>query len=443
MNNTNGSRKLLANRRKFLKTAGATTVVALSGCANNPGEDGSSGGVTKGSKWDNGKSIHFIGPTSESTWWRAMPAGNLIEAHKRDWDFSFSFPGWDPAAMNDEILTRAQNHDALIVNPASFGAHKQAIETAKSKYNTPVAGNKDGVGKGVTHNIQSSDGKMGKLMANKALDWLKEKYGSPNGKTIVHFQGDPDVTGWNKRAKSVKSLMKNNPNVNYKQIAAGGTINSWSNAAQTYFSGNRADAVLADSDGAYSQVILNALAANNMLYHAEHEKHIFVAGIDGYPSSAMFVRKGLQDITVPQTPFCITQNISKLFYDHILNDPSIQKSGKEIPEVPIGTTTKTPEDPVDLYWGESKGKIKIEKSDYGVPVGISPPEPYALSRDNCNKHNHWANVWPAWKGRTELMDVEFNTQGKKPGYVDKLVNEFNKKLKNGDYGEKLDYLSKI
>lgn len=452
MSNDSSYPGAVSNRRSFIKGAGAATVVALAGCTDDAGGNGggtdggsgtSGGAVTDSLEWENGKSIHFLGPTSESTWWRAMPAGHLIEAQKRDWKLSFSFPGWDPAAMNDAIRSRAQNHDALVLNPAAFEAHTQAIDQAWNQYNTPVAGNNDGVGAGVTHNIQSANAPMGELMATRALEWLDENRGGREGKTVAHFQGDPNVTGWRLRAEGVQSVMEKNSEVNYVEIASGSGVSSWSEAAQTYFSSNSADAILTDSDGAFSQVIINALSANDMLYHNGHDKHIFLAGIDGYPSSSMYVRKGLQTITVPQTPFAITQNISKMFYEHILNDPSIQQSGAERPKVPTDATAKAPTDPVEMYWGESEGSITMEMSDYDVPIGTTPPKPYVISRDNVNEHNHWSNVWPAWKGRTDLMDVEFNAQSDKPDYVDELVSEFNNNLKSGKYGERLDYLDRI
>jgi ABC-type sugar transport system substrate-binding protein len=460
---SSGNRR--SSRRRFLKTAGTACVLAsFAGCTggggdggsgdggggsgdgdgdgggSGDGDGGSDGATTEQKGWKHGKTIHYIGPPAESTWWRSMPAGHMIEANKRGWEFSFSTPGWDAAKINDQIVQFAQQKDALVVNPVAFKGHVQTIKNVQEKHNTPVVGNKDLVGGAVSHNIQSADIEMGKMMAERAIQHIEDRHGTTEDKTLVHFQGNPDFTGWERRIRAVNSVMDEHPEMNYEEIKTGGTVSGWADAAKTYFANNTADAIVSDSDGAYTRSILQALGANDQLYYVGHDEHVFVAGIDGYPSSLQYVRKGLQDLTVPQVPYGITLNIARLFHEQVL-DPAVQR-GKEIPRVEPGTSVGAPDDPVDIYWGPGD-EITLEESEFGVPLANAPPEVYGITIDNVNTEMHWGNFLPAWVGRTDLMDVTFDPEGEKPDAVAGLADEFDQKLEGGEYGERIDYLSKI
>ena len=439
MADKNNARRPRVNRRSFIKSAGVASVVALAGCS---GDGGGNGGSTESLEWNHGKTIHYIGPPTESTWWRLMPAGHAIEAHKNGWEFSFTAPGWDPAEVNDQITNYAQSKDALIVNPVAYQSHIQTIERVQEDFNTPVVGNKDLVGGAVSHNIQSADYELAELMVEDAINFLDEKRGGRQGKTVVHFQGNPDFTGWRRRMEQVRQSMKNYPDVEYVEVTTDGTVSGWADSARTYFANNTADAVISDSSGAYTRGIMDAMAANDMLYYKGHENHIYVGGIDGYPSALQYIRKGLQDLDATQVPINITQNISKIFYDQIL-DPSVQQPNKEIPQAEVGTEITSVTDPVDVYWGPSESLTLEMADDFDVPIANAPPEVYGIRADNVNEENHWGNVFPAIMERTDIMDVDFDVQGEQPSEYAGLVDEFEENLEAGEYGEKLDYLSEF
>ena len=423
-----------SGRREFLKAAGGVSTVALAGCTG--GNDTTNTGSTGEDGWTHGKSIHYIGPPLDSVWWRTMAIGHAIVAHQRGWDFSFTTPGWDAAAVSDEILVQAQRNDALIVNPVAYEAHVSTIERVKSEFGVPVVGNKDLVGGAVSHNIQSDDYSLAEVMVEKAMAFIEDSRGSLGGSTLVHFQGNPDFTGWRRRIEQVRESMKEYPEVEYVEIATNGTVADWADAAQTYFSNNDADAVVSDSSGAFTRGIMDALAANDKLYYVGDDNHVFVGGIDGYPSATHYVRRGLQDLDMPQVPYNITINIANIFHDQILQ-PDLIANG-EIPTAEVGTTIEQITEPFEIYMGP--GSVELEMSEYGVPIASLPPNPLPVTIDNVNDYNIWGNAHVGLVERTDLMDVEFDVQGEPPAEVEELTAQFESKLSNGDFGERLEYL---
>jgi hypothetical protein len=105
--------------------------------------------------------------------------------------------------------------------------------------------------------------------------------------------------------------------------------------------------------------------------------------------------------------------------------------------------SEKPTDPVDLYWGEDSEAVQLEEhEETGVPIAAVPSAPYAITQDNVNEHNHWANAYVAMIGRTDLLEEEWDAPGD-DSEVQSLIDEFESNLEAGEYGETQDYLQDL
>jgi len=375
-------------------------------------------------EFKNGKTVWLLMPYTGEFWWN-MLVTFLEKAVEADgWNFNFTTAEGSDTTQFEQITTYAQQADILFVNPTTMTAINEAVRIAEEQYHTPVVIYKDYITGAARLCIQYSDFEAAQAMAEEAVKWIEAKYGTTSGKTVIALNGDLRLSGWKLRADGFRWIKENHPEINFIEINGGLTPEGWADVVEASIGGAGADAValLAASDGPYLLGALNALEKYGKLYYVGDPDHIFVASIDGKPSTLTWLRYGYIDTVYSQTPDSIAKSLWKIAKDHILKDPSYQYSPYKIPEVPLPLNVKQPE---GCYWGGENLVMTVEKVSYSeTPMGTTPSP--RVDRNNVNTWELWGNSIVRLIGEDLSPVPKFSAKGKEPEWSKKLIDEYNK-----------------
>ena len=370
-----------------------------------------------------GKTVWLLMPYTGEFWWN-MLVTFLGEAVKADgWNFNFTTAEGSDTTQFEQVTTYAQQADILFCNPTTMTAINEAVRIAEEQYHTPVVIYKDYITGAARLCIQYSDLEAAQAMAKEAVKWIEEKYGTTRGKTVIALNGDLRLSGWKLRADGFRWIKENHPEINFVEINGGLTPEGWADVAEASIGGAGADAValLAASDGPYLLGALNALEKYGKLYYAGDPKHIFVASIDGKPSTLVWLRRGYIDTVYSQTPDSIATSLWKIAKEYILKDPSYQYPPYKIPEIPLPLEVKQPE---CCYWGGKDLVMTVEKVPYSeTPMGTTPSP--RVDRNNVNTWELWGNSIVRLIGEDLSPVPTFTAKGTEPAWSRKLMSEYN------------------
>ncbi len=374
-------------------------------------------------EFKHGKTAWLLMPYTGEFWWDMLVTFLQEEVEKDGWNFRFSNAEGSDTKQFDLIVNCAQQADVIFLNPTSMSGVNEAVRLAEEQYHTPVMVYKDHITGKARVCIIYNDYEAAKVMAMEAVEWIKEKYGTTEGKTVIALNGELTHGGWGYRCEGFRWIKENHPEINLIEVVGGMTPEKWADAIDACLAGSGKDAVaiLSASDGAYLLGALQALEKHGKLYYADDPNHIYIASIDGKPSTLMWLRYGYIDKVYSQTPDSIAASIWQIAKEYILKDASYQYPPHEMPEIPLPLEVRQPE---GCYWGgeDEIMVIDIDPSFSEAPVGMTPACP--IDKNNINDWRLWGNRIVKSVG-FDLDPVPiFEAQGEKPEWVDTLVKEF-------------------
>ena len=373
-------------------------------------------------KFKHGKTVWLLMPYTGEFWWNTI-VEYVGKAVKLDgWNFNFTTAEGSDTTQFDQITTYAQKADILFVFPTSFTGINEAVRIAEEQYHCPVVVYKDFITGAARVCAQYNDLEAGELMAKEAVKWIQKKYGTTKGKTVISLNGDLKFSGWRLRCDGFRWIKKNHPEINFVEIIGGLTPEGWADVAQACIAGPGSEAValLAASDGPYLLGALDALAKYGKLYYTGDPKHIFVASIDGKPSTLTWLRHGYIDTVYSQTPDSIAVSLWGIAKKYILKDASYQYPPYEMPKIPTPLKVKQPK---GCYWGGENLVMTVERvPDTKTPMGTTPSP--RVDRNNVNTWGLWGNSIVKLIGEDLDPVPAFEAKGKEPAWSKKLLSDY-------------------
>jgi ABC-type sugar transport system substrate-binding protein len=373
-------------------------------------------------EFKHGKTVWLLMPYTGEFWWNMLVTflGNAVKAD--GWNFNFTTAEGSDTTQFEQITTYAQQADIIFCNPTSMTAVNEAIRIAEEEYHCPIVVYKDYITGAARVCAQYNDLEAAQMMAKEAVKWIQEKYGTTKGKTVISLNGDLKLSGWKLRCDGFRWIKENHPEINYVEINGGLTPEGWADVAEACIAGPGADAValLAASDGPYLLGALQALEKYGKLYYVGDPKHIFIASIDGKPSTLTWLRLGYIDTVYSQTPDSIAASLWQIAKDHILKDPSYQYPPYEMPKVPVPLKVKQPK---GCYWGGEDLVMTVEMVSYSkTPMGTTPCP--RVDRNNVNTWGLWGNSIVKLIGEDLAPVPTFAAKGKEPEWSKKIMDEY-------------------
>jgi ABC-type sugar transport system substrate-binding protein len=403
----------MRSRRTFVVMCILTIVVMLGICS----------ALGQQQDFKNGKTVWLLMPYTGEFWWDMLVTFLKEQVEKDGWNFQFSNAEGSDTMQFDQIVNCAQRADIIFLNPTSISGVNEAVRIAEEQYHTPVVVYKDHISGKARVCALYDDYEAAKKMAMEAVDWIKKKYGTTEGKTVIALNGELTHSGWSFRYQGFRWIKENHPEINFVEVIGGMTPEGWADAVDAALAGPGADAVaiLAASDGPYLLGALQALEKRGKLYYVDDPNHIYVASIDGKPSTLMWLRYGYIDTVYSQTPDAIAASLWQIAKEYILKDASYQYPPYKMPEIPLPLQVKQPE---GCYWGGEDLVMTIDKVDFSeTPTGRTPAP--RVDRNNVNDWRLWGNKIIKSVGFDLDPVPTFDVKGQKPEWVDTLVKEFN------------------
>ncbi len=369
-----------------------------------------------------GKTVWLLMPYTGEFWWQMLVTflGNAAKAD--GWNFNFVTAEGSDTSQFDQITTYAQQADILFVDPTSMTALNEAIRIAEEQYHCPVVVYKDYITGASRLCAQYNDLEAGQMMAKEAVKWIEKKYGTTKGKTVIALNGDLNLSGWKLRCDGFRWIKENRPEINFVEIIGGLAPEGWADVSDSCIAGPGADAVaiLAGSDGPYLLGALQALDKHGKLFYVEDPNHVYVASIDGKPSTLSWLRMGYIDTVYSQTPDSIAASLWQLAKQYILKDASYQKAPYKMPTVPTPLTVKQPK---GTFWGGDNLVMKVEKVSYSkTPMGTTPSP--RVDKNNVNTWGLWGNSIVKLIGEDLDPLPTFAAQGNEPAWSAKLLSDY-------------------
>jgi ABC-type sugar transport system substrate-binding protein len=408
---------------KKTKRIGLKAAIVIVICVAIIGAAGVYPAMSQPKEFKHGKTVWLLMPYTGEFWWNMLVTflGNAVKAD--GWNFKFTTADGSDTTQFDQITTYAQQADILFVDPTSMTAENEAIRIAEEQYHCPVVVYKDYITGASRVCAQYNDLEAAQLMAKEAVKWLQEKYGTLKGKTVIALNGDLKLSGWKLRCDGFRWIKEHHPEINFVEINGGLTPEGWADVAEACISGPGSDAValLAGSDGPYLLGALSALEKHGKLYYVGDSNHVYIASIDGKPSTLTWLRRGYIDTVYSQTPDSIAVSLWKIAKDYILKDPSYQYPPYKMPQVPTPLTVKQPE---GCYWGGDDLVMTVERVPYSkTPMGTTPSP--RVDRDNVNTWRLWGNSIVKLIGEDLNPVPTFPAKGTEPAWCSKLISEYN------------------
>lgn len=340
-------------------------------------------------EFKHGKTMWLLHVYTGEFWWNTIQEFLKQQVEADGWKFNFVSADGSDTTQFDQIITYAQQADILFVYPTSTNGINVAVKEAEEKYHCPVVAYTNYITGKSRECVMYDDLTAGQLMAQEAVKWIQDKYGTTVGKTVIAINGDLTMSGWKLRQDGFDWVKANHPEINYIQIVGGLTPEGWADVADSCIAGagGKVDAIISASDGAYLLGTLQALAKYGKLYYKGDPKHVFIASIDGKPSTLQWLRYGYIDTVFAQVPDVMAAAQWQLAKEYILKDASYQSAPYTIPEIPLPLTIKQP---AGTYWGGEDLVATLDKVDFSeTPIAISPLP--RITSDNVNTWEVYGN----------------------------------------------------
>ncbi|TYQ18234.1 UNVERIFIED_CONTAM: monosaccharide ABC transporter substrate-binding protein (CUT2 family) [Acetivibrio alkalicellulosi] len=387
--------------------------ISLTSCTKSNSE-------VQSNEFKHGKTVWLLMPYAGEYWWNTIIKYFELAVTKDGWNFNFDTADGSEVTQSEQIIAYAKQADILFVFPTSSTGINEAIRKAEEDYNCPVVSFKGFITEESRFSVIFDDYKAGELMAKEAVAWIKEKYGTTEGQTIITVNGDLRQSGWRLRQEGFDWIKENHPEINYISVTGGLSPSGWAEAIDESLSSidKAPAAILSGSDGSYLVGTISALEKYGMLYYVDHPNHIFIASIDGKPSTLAWLRNGLIDSVYAQVPDAISYSTWEIAKKYILKDASYQYAPYEMPKIPIPLIANQPK---GTYWGNEN--MSIETYDYSqTPIGKTPFP--IVTKDNVNTWDLYGNSIVKLLGEDLHPLPAFSPKGEAPSWSKSLLDEY-------------------
>jgi len=374
------------------------------------------------------KTVWLLMPYVGEYWWNTIVEYMEIAVERDGWQFNYDSADGSDETQSEQIITYAQQADILFVFPTSSTGVTDAIRRAEEEFHTPVVSFKGYITGKSRFSLIFDDKGAGETMAKEAVQWLQDKYGTTEGKTVITVNGDLKQSGWRLRQEGFDWIKANHPEINYISVTGGLTPEGWAKVIDSALAkaGDNVDAILSGSDGPYLLGTINALAKYGKLYYIEDPNHVFVASIDGKPSTLSWLRMGYVDTVYSQVPDAISFSAWDVAKKYILKDASYQYSPYKIPAIPVPLQIAQPK---GSYWGGKDVVATIEAFDYSeTPIGRTPFP--IVNKDNVNTWDLYGNSIVKVLGEDIDPLPTFKAKGTEPAWSKNLIDEYGAWKKN-------------
>jgi ABC-type sugar transport system substrate-binding protein len=383
----------------------------------------SEGNKPEQTEFKHGKTVWLLHVYTGEFWWNTIAQFLKQHVEADGWKFNFVSADGSDTTQFDQIITYAQQADILFVYPTSTNAINEAVRIAEEQYHCPVVSYTNFItGKSSGGCLMYDDETAGQLMAKEAVEWIQKKYGTTQGKTVIAINGDLTMSGWKLRQDGFDWIKKNHPEINYIEITGGLTPEGWADVADSCIAGagSNVDAIISASDGPYLLGTLQALAKYGKLYYKGDPNHVFIASIDGKPSTLSWCRYGYVDTVFAQVPDVMAAVQWDLAKKYLLKDASYQYPPYKIPEIPLPLTIRQPK---GTYWGGENLVAKLDKVSFSqTAIAISPLP--RITYENVNTWEIYGNSIVKVLGEDIDPVPTFAAKGTRPPWSEKLLSEY-------------------
>ena len=348
------------SRRQFtLGALGLAGAAILAGCGESSPAGGRKGGLAAYS--NKGMNYFFFVVQNEAVKRASEALGYTYKTTDAKFDASTQYNDW-----NSFLLQRPA---FLISDPIDSEGLAPLTERAKSQ-KIPVGIIDTPLTKGaVDFTIAFDNYKGGQMAAQKIVELLRKRYGSPKGK-VLNCYGALSSSAWRARKDGFEDELKKYPDIQIISRPTDGEESKARAIAEATLSEfPDLDAAHAPSDS-ITRGIITSLKGKGRALPRDHKDHVILTSIDGEPQSLQWLREGILDAEVSQDPVAYGEVCVEMLTKYAVN-------GKK---VPIGTYENK-----KYYWE----KAPIIETPNG-PSCVIPP--YYIDESNVDDPRQWGNV---------------------------------------------------
>jgi simple sugar transport system substrate-binding protein len=354
------------SRRTFaLGTLGLAGATLLPGCGSNTSSGGSGqGGAAQGglaAYANKGMDFFFFVVQSEAVKRASEKLGYTFQTSNAEQDSSVQYNQWNSLMIQRPKFIISDPIDSEGLAPLAKRAEDQKIPVGI--IDTPLTA-------GTVDFTIAFDNKLGGVMAaQRTVELLKKRYGSPKGK-VLNGYGALSSSAWRARKEGFEEELKKYPDIQVlSRPTDGAETKARAIAEATLSEFPDLDAAHAPSDS-ITRGIITTLRGKGKALPRDHKDHVILTSIDGEPQSLGWTREGILDAEVSQDPVAYGQICVEM-----LNKYSA--AGKAVP-------LETYENK-DYFWE----KAPVIDSPTG-PSCVIPP--YFIDSSNVEDPRQWGNV---------------------------------------------------
>jgi ABC-type sugar transport system substrate-binding protein len=360
-------------RGQFLARAGLAAAAtgisgALAACGGGSsggggGDGGGGGSASKGTVPYSNKSLDFFFfvVQQEAVKRAATRLGYSFETTNAKFDANQQSNDWQSLLLKQPKFLVSDPIDSEALIPLTKKAVSQNVPVGI--IDTPLTGGE------VAFTIAFDNLKGGELAAQKTVDLLKRKYGTPRGK-VLNAYGALSSFAWRLRKQGFENVLKRYPDVQVISRPTNGLEETTrAVAGSTLSQFPDLDAAHAPSD-TLTRGIVAALRAAGKLAPIGQKGHVILTSIDGEPQSLDWARQRILDAEVSQDPVAYGEVCVEMLNKYAVN-------GKPVPLQPYRNRK--------YYWE----KAPVVASPSG-PNCVIPP--YYIDRSNVEDPRQWGNV---------------------------------------------------
>jgi ABC-type sugar transport system substrate-binding protein len=308
----------MARRGAILVSCATVAAMSLTACQGKNQAQGGSGG---------GKSvtIGYSTYTLSNPFFAGMLKGLKAGTAKAGYKLISTNANGDPGQQVTDIqnlLSRGAKY--ILLTPADGKAIAPAVAAADQAH-VPLISIADSVQPPIASTITVDDEKAGQESVTQIAQFLKKKYGKPQGH-VVDIEGLSGTPAASKREAGFRAELKKYPGIKVVAAQDGGFDTGKANSLMTDIlqAHRNVDAVFAAND-AMAVGVESAIKSQGRFVPVGRPGHIYVIGVDGSKPSIDAVRAGVQDASISQNPI-------KMAEKAVASVQELQK-GRKVPAV--------------------------------------------------------------------------------------------------------------
>lgn len=367
------------SRRSFaLGTLGLAGATLLPGCGSSSGgstegQPAGQGGQAQGglaAYANKGMDFFFFVVQSEAVKRASEKLGYKFQTTNAEHDSSVQYNHWNSMMIQRPAFLISDPIDSEGLAPLADKAKGQKIPVGI--IDTPLTA-------GTVDFTIAFDNKLGgQMAAQRTVELLKKRYGSPKGK-VLNGYGALSSVAWRLRKEGFEEELKKYPDIEVlSRPTDGAETKARAVAEATLSEFPDLDAAHAPSDS-ITRGIITSLRGKGKALPKDHKDHVILTSIDGEPQSLGWTREGILDAEVSQDPVAYGQICVEMLTKYTA-------TGKPVP-------LETYENK-DYFWE----KAPIQESPTG-PNCVIPP--YFIDASNVEDPRQWGNVVTKQWGLTQ------------------------------------------